>query len=91
MVSMAKLGNYAFVDGTNLHLSAKYLAWEIDWTLLRKYLQKRHNVTTAYYFIGDAPKYVPLHASGVNPLALLGCFKLLKLCDRCAVSVDSGR
>ena len=49
--------NYAFIDGTNLYLSARALGWDIDWKLFRQYLQKRHNVTIAYYFIGYLPEY----------------------------------
>lgn len=53
--------NYAFIDGTNLHLSAKYLGWSIDWRLFREYLAKRHKVTQAYYFIGYSPQQVSLY------------------------------
>ena len=55
------LHNYAFIDGTNLHLSAKHLGWEINWAAFREYLQKRHNVSQAYYFIGYSVKYEPLY------------------------------
>ncbi len=53
--------NYAFIDGINLHLSAKYLDWEIDWGSFREYLRKRHNVSDAYYFIGYLEKYQSLY------------------------------
>lgn len=46
------LPNFAFIDGTNLHLSAKAVGWGIDWNLFRQYLVKRHNVASAYYFVG---------------------------------------
>jgi len=55
------LFNYAFIDGTNLHLSAKYLGWEIDWKVFREYLGRRHNVSQAYYFIGYLMEYEPLY------------------------------
>jgi len=55
------LHNYAFIDGTNLHLSAKHLGWEINWAAFREYLEKRHNVSQAYYFIGYSVKYEPLY------------------------------
>ena len=45
-------GNYAFIDGINLHLTYEYLDWKIDYRKLRIYLRKRHNITTAYDFIG---------------------------------------
>jgi uncharacterized LabA/DUF88 family protein len=51
------LFNHAFIDGTNLYLSAKNLGWEIDWLAFREYLQKRHNVSHAYYFVGYLEKY----------------------------------
>jgi len=53
--------NYAFIDGTNLYLSAKNLGWEINWSVFREYLHKRHNVSHAYYFIGHLEKYQYLY------------------------------
>jgi len=44
--------NYAFIDGTNLHLTYKYLGWKLDYRKLRNYLSEAHNVNKAYYFIG---------------------------------------
>lgn len=60
-MSVKPLGNYAFIDGTNLYLSAKALGWQIDWEQFRQYLQKRHNVTIAYYFIGRLKNYQSLY------------------------------
>lgn len=45
-------GNYAFIDGINLHLTYEKLDWLLDYWKLRIYLAKKHNVTTAYYFLG---------------------------------------
>jgi len=60
--SMEKpLFNYAFIDGTNLHLSAKHLGWRIDWKAFIVYLRKRHNVSQAYYFIGYLVEYESLY------------------------------
>ena len=53
--------NFAFIDGTNLHLSTKYLGWSIDWRLFREYLTKRHKVTQAYYFIGYSQQQISLY------------------------------
>ncbi len=50
------LVNAAFIDGINLHLTFEYLEWKLDYRKLRTYLEKRHNVTTAYYFIGFIEK-----------------------------------
>ena len=44
-----------------MHLSAKHLGWEIDWATFREYLQKRHNVSHAYYFIGYLKEYRHLY------------------------------
>lgn len=44
-----------------MHLSAKHLGWEIDWATFREYLQKRHNVSHAYYFIGYLKGYQHLY------------------------------
>jgi len=52
MVVAQQKGNYAFIDGINLHLTYEYLDWKIDYRKLLTYLRKRHNITTAYYFIG---------------------------------------
>jgi uncharacterized LabA/DUF88 family protein len=51
------LNNYAFIDGINLHLTYEYLEWRLDYQKLRTYLEKRHNITTAYYFIGFVEEY----------------------------------
>lgn len=56
------MNNYAFIDGTNLHLSTKYLGWLINWKVFREYLQKRHNVTQALYFIGYSRQYEQLYS-----------------------------
>lgn len=44
--------NYAFIDGSNLHLTYVYIDWEMDYRKLRRFLRKRHNITVAYYFVG---------------------------------------
>ena len=49
---MSVMGNYAFIDGTNLHLTFVYLQQSLNYQKLRNYLAKRHNVTEVYYFIG---------------------------------------
>jgi hypothetical protein len=54
MIGNQPKGNFAFIDGINLHLTyqSSELDWEIDYGKLHEYLEKRHNVTTAYYFLG---------------------------------------
>ena len=45
-------GNYAFIDGTNLHLTMQNVGWLLDYKRFRIYLKDKYNVTKAYYFIG---------------------------------------
>ncbi|MBM3119779.1 MAG: NYN domain-containing protein [Chloroflexi bacterium] len=47
--------NYAFIDGNNLRLTFQELKIDLPLDKLISYLQKRHNVTKAYYFIGHIP------------------------------------
>jgi uncharacterized LabA/DUF88 family protein len=44
--------NYAFIDGSNLHLTYEHMDWKMDYRKLRRFLRKRHNITIAYYFVG---------------------------------------
>ena len=44
--------NYAFIDGTNLHLSTVERGWKISWRKFRRYLEEKYAVARAYYFIG---------------------------------------
>jgi uncharacterized LabA/DUF88 family protein len=46
------MNNFAFIDGTNLHLTYEYLDWKLDYQKLRNYLYKKLNVSVAHYFIG---------------------------------------
>jgi hypothetical protein len=50
---MARFNNYAFIDGANLHLTYENIEWKLDYQKLRNYLQKKLDVTVAYYFIGN--------------------------------------
>ena len=53
--------NYAFIDGTNLHITYEYLGWKLDYSKLRNYLGKTHNVAKAYYFIGFIRENQPVY------------------------------
>lgn len=44
--------NYAFIDGSNLHLTYEHMDWKMDYRKLRRFLRKRHGTTVAYYFVG---------------------------------------
>jgi uncharacterized LabA/DUF88 family protein len=53
--------NYAFIDGTNLHLTMVYLGWELDYKRFRVYLSEHYGVSKAYYFIGYIPENTGLY------------------------------
>jgi hypothetical protein len=56
--------NVAFIDGQNLHMGTKSCdePWEIDLYKLKFYLYRKHNVKTAYYFLGNfLPHKKPLY------------------------------
>jgi len=58
-----KGNNYAFIDGSNLHLGTTTVDfWEIDYKKLRIYLLNRFSIIKAYYFIG----YIPSNESYRN-------------------------
>lgn len=57
------MNNYAFIDGTNLHLTYDYLGWKLDYQKLRNYLSKRLNVTIAYYFLGNIKENQDIYTS----------------------------
>jgi len=66
MVEWAVLGspdNYAFIDGTNLFLSAKALGIRIDYQRLRVYLRENLRVGVAYYFVGYVEENHGLYAN----------------------------
>jgi len=46
--------NQAFIDGQNLRYSTSKadIPWTVDLTRFRVYLEKKYNVTEAYYFLG---------------------------------------
>ena len=55
--------NYAFIDGNNLHLTTKYLGWDLDYKKFRVYLSEHYGVGRAYYFIGYLPENVSLYTA----------------------------
>ncbi len=48
------MGNYAFIDGQNLHLGthSQECSWNIDFKKLRIYLKDKYHVEKAFYYIG---------------------------------------
>lgn len=50
-----KANNYAFIDGQNVYMGTakrEQDPWRIDLARLRIYLERKYNVTTAFYFLG---------------------------------------
>ena len=62
--------NYAFIDGTNLHLTMVNLGWALDYRRFRVYLRDKYHITEAYYFIGkvigNEQLYSNLESYGYN-------------------------
>jgi uncharacterized LabA/DUF88 family protein len=56
-----KPNNYAFIDGSNLHITYEYIDWKMDYKKLYHFLTKRFNVIVAYYFVGYALKYSDIY------------------------------
>ncbi len=54
--------NYSYVDGANLHQGMNTLGWEMDYIKLRVWLKDKFDITTAYIFLGNIPKYGKLYA-----------------------------
>jgi hypothetical protein len=46
------LGNYAYIDGANLHRGIKELGWHLDYKRFRIFLKDRYAIETAYLFLG---------------------------------------
>ena len=62
MEEKIKQNNYAYIDGANLHQGASALGFEMDYAKLRIWLADKFEITTAYIFLGNIPKYGKLYA-----------------------------
>ena len=51
----------AYIDGANLHKGVEDLGWELDYKRFRVWLKDKHNVETAYLFIGLVPSNKDLY------------------------------
>lgn len=60
---MEKSDNYAFIDGTNLHLTMVNVGWPLDYSRFRTYLKEKYGITKAYYFIGNIPGNEDLYSN----------------------------
>lgn len=61
---MHRTNNFAFIDGANLYLTYKNLDWKLDYAKLRTFLEKRLDVTVAWFFLGKN------FATGLDPKEL---------------------
>jgi uncharacterized alpha/beta hydrolase family protein len=53
--------NFAFIDGNNLHLTMRFLGWDLDYKRFIVYLSEHYGVNKAYYFIGYVPENTGLY------------------------------
>ena len=53
---MKPTGNFAYIDGANLHKGTKSLGWRLDYKRFRVWLTDKYAVSAAYLFIGLIPK-----------------------------------
>lgn len=52
----------AYIDGANLHNGVKTLGFDFDYSRFRIWLKDKFNVSEAYIFLGNIPKYSNLYA-----------------------------
>ena len=57
------MGNYAFIDSTNLHMSIQSQGWTLDYVRFRKYLSDKYKVSKAFLFLGYLPTHADLYKS----------------------------
>ncbi len=50
-----------YIDGNNLHRSAKQLGFDIDYKKLKRWLQQKYNTNAIYLFIGLVPGRTKLY------------------------------
>ena len=57
------MNNYAFLDGTNIHMTMSELGWKLDMKKFRVYLNDKYHISKAYYFIGYLPSNNDLYTN----------------------------
>ena len=60
-MKLLKNNNFAYIDGANLHQAMSSLGWDLDYRNLRIWLSDKFDITTAYLFLGNIPKYGKLY------------------------------
>jgi len=56
-----KTGNYAFIDGANLHRGIQELGWQLDYKRFRVFLREKYDVSLAYLFLGYVAEFAGLY------------------------------
>ncbi len=62
-MTQLRRGNFAYIDGQNLHLGMRDLGWKLDMARFRIYLAEKYDVTVAKFFIGYIPENENLYNS----------------------------
>lgn len=57
-----KENNIAYIDGANLHSGMRSFGFELDYKKFRIWLKDKFDISTAYIFLGNIPKYSSLYA-----------------------------
>src|SRR3989344_1046741 len=60
------MGNYAFIDGQNLHKGIKEQGWTLDYRKFRAYLSKKYDVEKAFIVMGYIPSNTDLYTALQN-------------------------
>jgi uncharacterized LabA/DUF88 family protein len=59
-------GNYAYIDGANLHKGIEELGWKLNYRKFRIFLKDRYAVEKAYLFLGFVAQNSSLYRSLQN-------------------------
>ncbi|MEK7175284.1 MAG: NYN domain-containing protein [Patescibacteria group bacterium] len=58
---MNKKNNIAYIDGANLHLGTNSYGLVLDYKKFKVWLSDKFDITDAYIFLGNIPKYSQLY------------------------------
>ena len=61
-MKIQKENNTAYIDGANLHNGMRALGFELDYKKFKIWIKEKFNISTAYIFLGNIPKYSSLYA-----------------------------
>lgn len=54
-------GNFAYIDGANLHKGIQELGWMLDYHRFRVFLRDKYQVSQAILFLGFVPEFTGLY------------------------------